>query len=484
MILSSLIYLTPELFVTIGSLSILMYGAFNRSLSVIRASNLTAIILCVALGMTLTSVHSTESLFSGQLVTDSFSQYVKLAILATAALVLLSTRSTLYQDHIHQTEYSVLVMLSVIGMMVMVSANSYLTLFVGLELQSLSLYIMTALKRDDSRASEAGVKYFVLGALSTGLLLFGISFVYGATGSLLFNDTASMITTNGMTLSLSIGLIFIIAGLLFKISSVPFHMWTPDVYEGTPTSITTFLATVPKLAAFALISRVLVTSFGDAHVFWSQVLTALSIITMVVGSFAALAQKNIKRLLAYSTVANGGYAMIGLVAGSQSGVQALLIYVSLYIVAMIAMFSCLTNLSRRGFSCDNISDIAGINRVFPSTAFAMTFLLFSMAGIPPLAGFLGKLYIFNEAIKTGHITLAIIGVLTSVISAAYYLWVIKVIMMDPIDESKWQATDSYKRDSGASMVIAISVVLLMIFFIKPGLFVPYYSEAASSLFIK
>ncbi|MBX3487409.1 MAG: NADH-quinone oxidoreductase subunit N [Candidatus Paracaedibacteraceae bacterium] len=484
MILSNLIYLTPEIFVAIGSLLMLMYGAFNRQLSVIRASNLTAIILCFALGMTLTSVHQVASLFSGQFIADSFSQYLKIAILGGAALVLLSTRSTLYQDHIHQTEYTSLILLSVIGMMLMVSANSYLTLFVGLELQSLSLYIMTALKRDDVRASEAGVKYFILGALSTGLLLFGISFIYGATGSLLFGDTSAMIAKEGMTLSLSIGLVFIIAGLLFKISSAPFHMWTPDIYQGTPTSITTFLSTIPKLAAFALISRVLITSFGEGHAFWSQILMVLSIITMLVGSLAALVQKNIKRFLAYSTIANGGYALIGLIAGGQSGVQSILIYVSLYIVAMLGVFSCLSNLNRRGFDVEDIQDIAGINRVFPSTAFAMTFFLFSMAGVPPLAGFLGKLYVFNEAIKAGQISLAVIGVLTSVISAAYYLWVIKVIMMDPLDESRWRVTESYKRDSGSSMVIALSVIFLILFFIKPGVFIPYYSEAASSLFIR
>lgn len=484
MILSNLIYLTPEIFMAISSLLMLMYGAFNKQLSVIRSSNLTAVILCFALGMTLTSVHNSESLFSGQLITDSFSQYLKIAILGSASLVLLSTRSTLYQDHIHQTEYSPLILLSVIGMMLMVSANGYLTLFVGLELQSLSLYIMTALKRDDAKSSEAGIKYFVLGALSTGLLLFGISFVYGATGSLLFTDTAAMISKNGMTLSLSVGVVFIIAGLLFKISAVPFHMWTPDVYQGTPTSITTFLATVPKLAAFGLISRLLMTSFGDGHLFWSQILVVISILSMLVGSFAALTQKNIKRFLAYSTIANGGYAMIGLIAGGQSGVQSVLIYVSLYIIAMIAMFSCLSNLNRRGFDFEDIKDISGIHRVFPTTAFAMTFLLFSMAGVPPLAGFLGKLYVFNEAIKAGQVGLAVVGVLTSVVSAAYYLWIIKVIMMDPLDESRWKVSDSYKRDSGASIVIMITVVLLILFFIKPGIFVPYYSEAASSLFIR
>ena len=484
MMMSSLVYIIPELLLTLGSLFLLMYGAFNRTLSIVKSANITGIILLIALGMTLTSVHDTNLLFSGQLITDSFSQYLKIAILCSAALVLIGTRSSLYPDHIHQIEYCVLVMLSVIGMMIMVSANSYLTLFVGLELQSLSLYIMTALKRDDSRASEAGIKYFVLGALSTGLLLFGISFLYGATGSLLFNDTANMLAKDGVSLSISIGMVFVIAGLLFKISSVPFHMWTPDVYQGTPTSITTFLATVPKIAAFALVCRVMVTSFGDAHQFWSQILMVLSILSMIVGSFAALNQTNIKRLLAYSTIANGGYALIGLVAGGQSGIEAVLIYVILYIAAMLAIFACLANLNRRGYICEEISDLAGINKLFPSTAFVLAFMLFSMAGVPPLAGFLGKLYIFNEAIKASQITLAILGVLTSVVSAGYYLWVVKVIMMDPLDESKRQGSDSYKRDSGASFVIMLTTAFLILFFIKPILFTPYFSEAASSLFIK
>lgn len=484
MIASSLMYLLPELFLTLGSMGLLLYSVLRRQLSVINTVNIAAIFLLFTVGILLPSSTQTVSLFSGQLSNDIFSQYLKIAILICSVLVLMSTRSTLYSDHIYQSEYPVLIMLSLIGMMIMVSSTGYLSLFMGLELQSLSLYIITALKRDDGRSSEAAIKYFALGALSTGMLLYGISFVYGLTGSLIYSDTVQFLASHhSSNLPMYVAFAFILAGLIFKISAVPFHMWTPDVYEGTPTSITTFLATVPKIAAFGMIIRLLVGPFAGIAMNWTMIVIVISIISMLLGAFAALNQKSIKRLIAYSTVGNAGYALIGLIAGGQSGAQATLIYVLLYVVATLGFFTCLANLYRRGFPCENINDLAGINRIYPGTAFFMTFLLFSMAGIPPLAGFLGKLYIFNEAIKSSHHVLAIIGVLTSVISAAYYLWLIKVIMMDPIDTHKWQGTEGYKRDSAATLILLVIAATLTLFFIKPSLFIPLASEAAASLFV-
>lgn len=485
MIATSLIYLLPELALSIGSMGLLIYGAFRKQASVISSVNIAATLLLLAVGLLLPSSHQTVSLFSGQLSNDVFGQYLKIGILVAAVLVLMSTRGTLYSDHIYHPEYPVLVLLSVIGMMLMVSSTGYLTLFVGLELQSLSLYILTALKRDDSRSSEAGIKYFVLGSLSTGLLLYGISLVYGLTGSLLYIDTARFIAeSQGVLLPVYVAFAFILAGVIFKISAVPFHMWTPDVYEGTPTSITSFLATVPKIAAFGMLIRLLVVPFSEELANGGLVIAVISILSMTLGAFAALNQRNIKRLIAYSTTGNAGYALIGMVAGGQSGAQATVIYVFLYIAATLCFFACLTNLHRRGLPCEKIDDLAGINRIYPGTAFVLAFVLFSMAGVPPLAGFLGKLYIFNEAIKAGQITLAIVGVVTSVISAAYYLWIIKVIMMDPLDADKWQGAEAYKRDAAATLVIILIIVTLIVFFIKPSLFIPFASEAASSLFVK
>jgi NADH-quinone oxidoreductase subunit N len=485
MIASSLVYLLPELSLGAGGMGLLLYGVFRKQFSVMSSMNAAAILLLFSVGLVLPSSSLTVSLFSGQLVNDVFGQYLKIGILIAAVLVIMSTRKALYTDHVYQAEYPVLILLSVVGMMLMVSSTGYLSLFMGLELQSLSLYIITALKRDDGRASEAGIKYFILGALSSGLFLYGVSLIYGLTGSLLYSDTAKLIALQqGFTLPIYVAFTFILAGVIFKISAVPFHMWTPDVYEGTPTSITTFLATVPKIAAFGMVIRLLMNPFVEGLANWNVIIAVLAMASMTLGSFAALNQKNIKRLIAYSAIGNAGYSLIGMVSGGQSGVQATVIYVFLYVLATICFFACLGNLHRRGIPCEEINDLAGINRIYPGTAFVLAFILFSMAGIPPLAGFLGKLYIFNEAIKAGQITLAVVGVLTSVVSAAYYLWIIKVIMMDPIDHNKWQRVENYKRDITVTIVIILIMLTLSLFFIRPTLFIPFASEAAASLFVK
>lgn len=485
MIAAGLFYLLPEIALSLGGMAILLFGAFRKQVSVLNTVNSATVILLFGIGLLLSSSKITVPLFSEQLSNDLFSQYLKIGILCAAVLVLMSTRTTLYSDHIYQTEYPVLVLLSVVGMMLMVSSTGYLSLFMGLELQSLALYIITALRRDDGKSSEAGIKYFVLGSLSSGLLLYGISLIYGLTGSLLYVDTANLIAqSQGFSVPMYVAFIFVLAGVIFKISAVPFHMWVPDVYEGTPTSITMFLASVPKIAAFGMVIRLLMEPFVNGLSDWRPIVITISILSMVLGSFAALNQKNIRRFLAYSAIGNAGYALIGLVTGGQSGVQATLLYVFLYILATIGFFACLTNLHRRGRPCEDINDLAGINRIYPGTSFSMAFVLFSLAGVPPLAGFLGKLYVFNEAIQANQIALAIIGVLASVISAAYYLWVVKVIMMDPLDADKWQKPETYKKDAATTLVISGIVLLLTFFFIKPNLFIPYVSEAAASLFVK
>jgi NADH-quinone oxidoreductase subunit N len=480
----NLIFFLPELALSGAGLGLLLYSVLSKRVSILRLINLTTLFCLFAIGLLIPGGAETVPLFSGHLVYDLFGQHLKIGILIVVVLVLVSTRGILYSDHVYQVEYPILILFSVIGMMLMVSSTGYLSLFVGLELQSLALYVLTALKRDDGRASEAAVKYFVLGILSTGFLLFGISLVYGVTGGLLYENTAKFMSGTGFNLPLYGAFAFIFAGVLFKISAVPFHMWTPDVYEGTPTSITTFLATVPKLAAFGLVIRLFVGPFAGGVGDWGILVSGVSIGSMVWGALAALTQKNIKRLIAYSAISNTGYALIGLVSGGHGGVQATLIYIFLYVFAILCFFSCLVTLQCRGVSCEKIDDLAGINRLYPGTAFVLTFVLFSLAGIPPLAGFLGKLYIFNEAIRGGHLTLAIVGVVTSVISAAYYLWMIKVVMMDPLDADKWQRSESYKRDSMATLVTVSLVIFLMIFFIKPPMFIPLAAEAAGSLFAK
>jgi NADH-quinone oxidoreductase subunit N len=327
-------------------------------------------------------------------------------------------------------EYPILVMLASVGMMMMISANDLISLYVGLELQSLSLYVVAAIDRDSARSSEAGLKYFVLGALSSGMLLYGASLVYGFTGTTTFPEIAAALNASGSSLGLVFGLVFIIAGLAFKVSAVPFHMWTPDVYEGAPTPVTAFFAAAPKIAAMALFVRVMISPFAAVVQDWQQILVFVSIASMVLGAFAAIGQNNIKRLLAYSSIGHMGFALVGLASGSQEGAQGVIVYMMIYLISTLGVFACVLAMRRKGQHLEQISDLAGLAHNNKALAFVFAMLMFSLAGIPPLAGFFGKYFVFLAAVKSGLYALAIIGVVASVVGAYYYLRIVKIIYFD------------------------------------------------------
>ncbi|MBC7165024.1 MAG: NADH-quinone oxidoreductase subunit NuoN [Roseovarius sp.] len=361
--------------------------------------------------------------FGGMINDDGFARFAKVVILLSAAAVLVLGQDYMARRGILRFEYPILVALSVVGMMVMVSAGDLMALYMGLELQSLALYVIAALRRDSVKSTEAGLKYFVLGALSSGLLLFGASLVYGFAGTTLFSGIIA--AADGQApLGLLIGLVLVISGLAFKISAVPFHMWTPDVYEGAPTPITAFFATAPKVAALGLFARVVHDAFGGVVADWQQVLAALSLLSMFLGAVAAIGQTDIKRLMAYSSIAHMGYALMGLAAGTAFGVQAMLVYVAIYVTMNVGTFAFILSMERDGQPVTDIRSLNLYSRAEPGRALAMLILLFSLAGVPPLLGFFGKLYVLRAAYEGGLAWLAVAGVVASVIGAFYYLRIV------------------------------------------------------------
>jgi NADH-quinone oxidoreductase subunit N len=473
----------PEIALALFAMVALMAGVFGKKEGTNIISLFSLVSLVITLALLLVIPKGRIEAFDGLFIADAFAVYLKLLVLSGSFFVLMMSRRSLAAEEITQFEYPILVLLATLGMMIMISANNLLTVFVGLELQSLSLYVMTAMRRDHIKASEAAMKYFVLGALSTGLLLYGVSLVYGFAGSTSFATIQKIFaSTQDISIGVMVGVGLVIVALAFKISIVPFHMWTPDVYEGAPTSVTTFLASTPKIAAFGLITRVLIVPFLPLLTKWQGILMVLSIASMIWGSFAGLAQVDIKRLLAYSSIANMGYALIGLVVGTADGVQSSLIYITLYLVMTAAAFGTLLFITRKGHEITLIDDIKGLVRIHPVIAAILAFVLFSMAGIPPLAGFLGKLYVFKAAISAQLYTLAIIGVLTSVVSAAYYLKIIKVMFMDEPQTKRIQILAEAKGDTPLGMVLAISIAFLIWFFVKPTPVITFANIAAVSLF--
>ena len=362
-----------------------------------------------------------------------------------------------------------------LGMMIMVSANDLIAIFIGLELQSLTLYVLAALNRNHLASSEAGLKYFLLGALSSGLLLFGLSYIYGFTGNTNLNLISTTVTSGNI--GLIIGIVFVCSGIAFKVSAVPFHMWTPDVYEGAPTPVTAFFALAPKVAAIALAVRFLIVGFSDIAFDWQQIIIFLSIASMVFAAFAAIAQKNIKRLMAYSSIGHVGYALIGLVCGTPQGIISLVIYLSIYLIMNIGVFSFILSMKNKGEYYENISDLSGLYKTHPYYSVVITILMFSLAGIPPLAGFFGKFYIFIAAIESNLLLLAIVGILASVIGAFYYLRIIKVIYFD---ESK-NSFDGFSHRS-LGLLTHPSAILILIFCLYPLPLIKISNYAASSFF--
>jgi NADH-quinone oxidoreductase subunit N len=371
-------------------------------------------------------------------------------------------------------EYAVLILLATTGMMVLISAGDLIALYLGLELMSLSLYVVAAIDRDNVRSTEAGLKYFVLGALSSGMLLYGCSLIYGFTGTVTFAGIASAATEGGV--GLTFGLVFLFAGLCFKISAVPFHMWTPDVYQGAPTPITAFFAAAPKVAAMAIFLRVALTAFPAIMLQWQQILSFVAIASMLLGAFAAIGQTNIKRLMAYSSIGHMGFALIGLAAGTSEGVQGVLVYLTIYVTMTLGAFACILAMRREEGPIETISDLAGLARTNGPMAFMFAMLLFSLAGLPPLAGFFAKFYVFLAAIKAGLYVLAVIGVIASVIGAYYYLLIVKVMYFDE------PAPGFAPMRTELKVVLGITGLFNLLFFVVPSPLVNAAAAAAKSLF--
>ncbi len=415
--------------------------------------------------------------FHGQFVSDAFATFNKELILLGGALALVLSLDWNRSQGIARFEYPVLVLFATVGMMIMASASNLMTLYVGLELQSLALYVLAAFARDDVRSSEAGLKYFVLSGLASGLLLYGVSLVYGFSGTMDFQGLhAALMTPASVQPGLIVGIVFVLVGLSFKVSAVPFHMWTPDVYEGAPTPVTVFFATAPKVAAMALLLRVMGTSFATLLPAWQSLVVMMSVGSMVLGAVAAIGQRNIKRLMAYSSIGHMGYALIGLAAGTSDGVRGVLVYMTVYVLMTAGTFACIIAMRRGGKPVEQISDLSGLATTDPGLALALSVFMFSLAGIPLMAGFFAKLYIFLAAVKAGLFVLAVIGVLASVVGAFYYIRVIKVMYFDPPAE----AFD--RRPPALSFVVAATGLFTAFYFLFPAPVVDAAEMASRVLF--
>ncbi|MEM7650980.1 MAG: NADH-quinone oxidoreductase subunit NuoN [Pseudomonadota bacterium] len=474
----NLIPLLPEIFLALIGMGLLMVGVFqgNNAMRVVSWASVAG--LAISALILLAIGWETRSVLNSMFVIDEFSGFMKmLIIIGLIASLTLSTRY-LIQEGMERIEFPILVIFAGIGMMIMVSANNLLALYMGLELQSLALYVLAAFQRNSVRSSEAGIKYFVLGALSSGMLLFGISLIYGFTGSIDFGVIAQTLSSlESIPFGVTFGLVFILAALAFKISAVPFHMWTPDVYQGAPSAVTALFAMVPKIAAFGLLMRLLFEPFDALADQWIQIIYFISLMSMLLGAFAGIAQTNIKRLLAYSSIGNMGYALIGLVAGTAAGAGAVILYLMIYMIMTAGVFAVVLTMRRQGLAVYKISDLNGLSRTAPGIAYGMAILMFSMSGIPPAAGFFGKLAVFNAAVSEGYIVLAVLGVLTSVVAAYYYLRVIKAMFFD-------EPADAFDKDIPfcRRAVLAIAVLFVLGFIIKPSVFIESSLTAASALF--
>ncbi|MGF1619424.1 MAG: NADH-quinone oxidoreductase subunit NuoN [Rhodomicrobiaceae bacterium] len=469
----------PEMFLACAAMLLLMWGVFTEEKDTdSELSGWLGVVLLVLTGaMVLGQDGGTQKLFEGALVVDDFARFMKLLIIGGSAFALILSFDYLRRASILKFEYPVLVLLSVLGMMLLASANNLISLYLALELQSLALYVLASFRRDSVFSSEAGLKYFVLGALSSGLLLYGCSLVYGFTGTLSFDGIALALQTSGRSIGLIFGLVFILTGVAFKLSAVPFHMWTPDVYQGAPTPVTAFFAAAPKVAAFAMLIRLVQDAFPAIEADWKQIVIAISVASMVLGAFAAIGQTNIKRLMAYSSIGHVGYALVGLAAGTEQGVQGVLIYMAIYVVMTLGAFACILAMSREDGHVEDISELAGLFRTKPMLAFLFAMLLFSMAGIPPLAGFFAKFYVFLAAIEAELFWLAVVGVVTSVVSAFYYLAIIaKMYFQEP-------AAEFEPMTGKLRFVLGVSGILTLLMFIPINYLIVAASTAARSLFL-
>jgi NADH-quinone oxidoreductase subunit N len=467
-----------EIWLAFAAMALLMLGAFRRGDSARLCAWLSVAALVVAAVLAVAVTPARAVIFHGQFVADHFALFMKLLVLGGSALSLIMSLDYAEREGMARFEFPVLVLFATLGMMMMVSANDLISLYIGLELQSLSLYVVAAFKRDEVRSTEAGLKYFVLGALSSGMLLYGASLVYGFAGATNFAVLAKMFApgAGAVSVGLIVGLVFVMAGLAFKVSAVPFHMWTPDVYEGAPTPVTALFAVAPKIAAIALFTRVMTGPFGPLLAEWRQIVVAIAIASMILGALAAINQTNIKRLMAYSSIGHVGYALVGLAAGTASGARGVMIYMATYLPMTVCAFACILAMKRRGRMVENIADLAGLARSQPKIAYAFAIAMMSLIGMPPLAGFFGKIFVFLPAIEAGLYALAVIGMLTSVVGAYYYLRVVKVMFMDEPAED----FDKPEAPVAAVMGASAAVTLLFLLFCWPAFIA---AEAAAKALI-
>jgi NADH-quinone oxidoreductase subunit N len=451
----------PELMLAIGAIVLLLVGVFMKTERSAGIATL-AVILLIIVGGGLVLSNTEGVLFNGGFINDAFARYMKLLVVGGSAFALLLSFSSAKEHGLAKFEYSVLVLLATLGMMLMVSANDLMSLYVGLELQSLALYVVAAMKRDSAKATEAGLKYFVLGALSSGMLLYGASLVYGFTGQTQLDQIVLAITAEDRSIGLIFGMVFLLAGVAFKISAVPFHMWTPDVYEGAPTPVTAFFAAAPKVAAMALLLRIVTVSFQGVVADWQQIVIFLSIASMVLAAFAAIGQNNLKRLLAYSSIGHVGFALVGLSSGTEAGVEGVAIYMAIYVAMTVGIFAAILSLKTESGYVETITELAGLSKKRPFVAGIMAVLMFSLIGLPPLAGFFAKWHVFLAAIQQNLFVLAVIGVLASAVSAFYYLRIVKVMYFDePVAEFA-----AVPRE--LTFVLAISGFLVVTYFVTVG----------------
>jgi NADH-quinone oxidoreductase subunit N len=452
----------PEIFLSLSIMFLLILGVFKKNSSIL-IQNISLIVLLITAVITFneTLAINQTTLFNDSIIIDYFSSFMKIVTLIAAFLTLLISTNYLKTFKIFKIEYPILILSSVLGMMVMISSNDLIVFYMGLELQSLALYVLATFNRDQLKSSEAGLKYFVLSALSSGLLLYGCSLIYGFTGSTNFNVIANQL--NSSEYMITFGIVFILVGLAFKISAVPFHMWAPDVYEGSPTSVTLFFTMVPKIAALTVFIRFLYVPFLNLIDQWQMILIFLSIASMLFGAIAAIGQTNIKRLIAYSSIGHIGYTLAGLATGSNDGIQSSVIYITIYIIMNLGLFSCLLMMKRNNKYYENIEDLSGLSKNHPLLSFSLLIILFSLAGIPPLAGFFAKFYIFKSVLEQSMYFLAIVGLLSTVIAAFYYLRIIKIIYFD-------KEKEKYDTDHSLWLKFSLtaSTLLVLMYFIFPN----------------
>jgi NADH-quinone oxidoreductase subunit N len=475
--INGLLPVLPEIVLGGGAMLLLMVGVgipqSERSSAIVNGWCIALLVLVAALLLSMPA--GRHAMFGGSFVVDDYARFLKLLTLIGSGGTLMLSLNYLTRAKQQKFEFGVLVLLSTLGMMMLISAADLIALYLGLELMSLPLYVVAASNRDNVRSTEAGLKYFVLGALSSGMLLYGASLIYGFTGTISFAGIAKA-TAPGASIGLIFGLVFLFVGFCFKISAVPFHMWTPDVYEGAPTPVTAFFAAAPKVAGIAIFVRATVVAFPGITHEWQQIVVFVSIASMVLGAFAAIGQKNIKRLMAYSSIGHMGFALVGLAAATPEGVQGVLVYMSIYVAMTLGTFAVILSMRRDGILVENISDLAGLARTHPAMAFFLAMLLFSLAGIPPLAGFFAKFYVFLAAIKAGLYVLAVIGVLASVVGAYYYLSIVKIMYFD-------EPVQGFESMPGLlRLVLGVSGLAVMLFFAYPAPIVDAATVAAKSLF--